>query len=750
MRAILTLWTSLMAVALAWVFLATTSLGVQIAARLAVGGILAILVIIVASALFCVGVVWAIDRFGAPVQPGGRPWLRYLLFSIPAVGVPVGAGYLLHQFFAVGAPGSSLWIGSLLGWQLVFCFDLFRRMRPPGPRFKVAWHLLRSQKVEETLRARWVRWAEGFGQMPRHGRMFGVLVISFSGAMLFELLSPLTGNPMASFTEVVPTPWVLRMRVISFQLALLALTLVMMRYGLYLVRKTGYGLVRVSGLLLGFLASVLLPWHMSFQSFDLALNIALLPLGLFLVLTIDSWVMGVVVVALGVAALVVGLLSGMFLVLLGCTIFWLHGLKRSQSKLQLRRWLTLPTYIATVGISVGVWALIVVLSVMRGFGEDLRSKIITIDAHLRIETQMLDEPVPDSESLSSLLEARDDVKGVFSMVVGRAMVSNGLDTSPSVEIKGVDPDEYVRNPLFGRVVSPELIRRLGEKHSVMGLDGATEQAADPDGFTPPATSFPGIILGSALAEGLNAYTGDRIQLISPDGDETPMGIRPRTRTFLVVGTFHSGMYQYDLGMALVAFEDAASFFNLAGGPNRLEVVARDPDRLGGIVESVNQRIPTDRVECNTWKSMNRALLSALELEKKAMFLVLGFIILVASFNIVGSLLLIIMEKARIIAILRAMGGSGRWIASVFLTIGAVIGLIGTLTGMFFGVGTCLYISIFPIPMPRDYYLESLPVQMDPMTIVTIVVMAGMLTVAASLFPTIKAARLIPSEGLRHE
>ena len=104
----------------------------------------------------------------------------------------------------------------------------------------------------------------------------------------------------------------------------------------------------------------------------------------------------------------------------------------------------------------------------------------------------------------------------------------------------------------------------------------------------------------------------------------------------------------------------------------------------------------------------------------------------------------------VIAILRAMGGSGRWIATVFLTIGAVIGLIGTLTGMVFGIGTCLCLTIFPLPMPRDYYLESLPVQMDPMTIVTIVVMAGVLTVAASLFPTVKAARMIPSEGLRHE
>ncbi len=748
MRAILTLWATLMVGALAWVFLATTGLGVQIAARMAVVGVVAILVIIVASALFCVGVVWAIDRFGAPVKTENpsKAWVRYLLFAIPAVGGPVGAGFLLNRFFGFGSPGPFIWVATVVGWQLIFLLDLLRRKRPPGPRFKVAWHLLRSQKVEETLRTRWIRWSSRFGQMPRHSRMVSVLVISFCGALVFQVLSPLTRNPVASLTEVVPTPWVLRMRILSFELALISLTLVMLRYGLYLVRGHGHWLARMFGICLGVLASVLVPWHLWPHQLDLICTMALIPLGLFLVLTADTWIVGLVVAGLGAICLVMmgGVLPGRFLLFLGGMFIWLHGFKRMENRLQLRRWLTLPTYIATVGISVGVWSLIVVLSVMRGFGEDLRSKIITIDAHVRIETQMLDEPIPDSEQLSSLLASREDTEGVFSMVVGRAMVSNGLDTSPSVEIKGVQPDEYVENRLFGRVVPPDLIRRLGEKHSVTGLDGRTEQAPDPDGFTPPSTSFPGIILGSALADGLNAQLGDRIQLISPDGDETPMGVRPRTRTFLVVGTFHSGMYQYDLGMALVAFDDAALFFNLPGGPNRLEVVARDPDNLGGIVGSVNQRISSDRVECNTWKTMNRALLSALELEKKAMFLVLGFIILVASFNIVGSLLLIIMEKARIIAILRAMGGSGHWIATVFLTI------IGTLTGMVFGVGTCLCLTIFPLPMPRDYYLESLPVQMDPMTIVTIVVMAGVLTVAASLFPTIKAARMIPSEGLRHE
>ena len=196
--------------------------------------------------------------------------------------------------------------------------------------------------------------------------------------------------------------------------------------------------------------------------------------------------------------------------------------------------------------------------------------------------------------------------------------------------------------------------------------------------------------------------------------------------------------------------EAQRLFQVSGGPNHIEMVAHDPSTSGTISAEIASLVNEDKVEIRDWKTMNQALLSALAVERIAMFLVLGFIVLVASFNIVGSLVLIIMEKAREIAILRAMGGSARWMGQTFLAVGAFIGFIGIGTGLGLGLLSCAVVALVGLPLPREYYVETVPVDVDPLLVVAVVLVTAAVTLTATLYPTRQAARLVPSEGLRYE
>ncbi len=436
-----------------------------------------------------------------------------------------------------------------------------------------------------------------------------------------------------------------------------------------------------------------------------------------------------------------------------------------------KRRLTLPTFITIVGTAVGVWALIVVLSVMRGFGEDLRTKILQVDAHVHVESASLDQPLPEPSRILEALRQDPRVADVEPMVMGRAIFSTPFNTSASVDVKGIDPWSMSRAPALARIMKPAVMERLAYPEELLpdsemqrgvaealaalerkGNDPSGDPGEDDDdeGFTAPSRLFGGVILGSELADSLQVSVGHTVELITPDGDETPFGVRPRTRTFRVAGIFHTGMYQYDLRLAYVAWWDAASLFRIEGGPNRIEVTAREPEESPAILAALKSQVDPARVEVRDWHDMNQALLSALALERLSMFFVLGFIVLVASFNIVGSQVMIILEKAREIAILRAMGGTARWVARVFSTVAAFIGCIGVGTGLGLGLLSCFLIATVGIPLPHEYYVENIPVNVDPLTVAVIAGSASLVIALASIYPTVQAARLVPSEGLRHE
>ena len=260
---------------------------------------------------------------------------------------------------------------------------------------------------------------------------------------------------------------------------------------------------------------------------------------------------------------------------------------------------------------------------------------------------------------------------------------------------------------------------------------------------------PGVLLGRELASSLRVEVGHEVRLISPDGDVGPTGVRPKASTFVVAGIFSTGMYEFDLKLAYVQLADAQRFFNMGAGTNRIEVRVDDPTRTSEVVERIEAVVSGD-LEALDWKVMNRNLFSALKLEKIAMFFILGFIILVASFNILASLAMLIQEKSKEIAILKSMGATNQGVMRSFLVLGMFLGLIGAFCGIGMGLGLCLVLEVVGIPLPKEYYIELIPVQVNWLEVLAAAAAALGICMLATIYPSRTASRLHPVEGLRYE
>lgn len=260
---------------------------------------------------------------------------------------------------------------------------------------------------------------------------------------------------------------------------------------------------------------------------------------------------------------------------------------------------------------------------------------------------------------------------------------------------------------------------------------------------------PAILLGRELANSLRVEVGHEVRLISPEGEVGPTGVRPKASTFVVAGVFSTGMYEFDLKLAYVQLADAQRFFNLGASLNRIEVRVDDPTRTSEVVERIEAVVPAD-LEALDWKVMNRNLFSALKLEKIAMFFILGFIILVASFNILASLAMLIQEKSKEIAILKSMGATNQGVMRSFLVLGTFLGLIGSFCGTGMGLGLCLVLEVVGIPLPKEYYIELIPVEVNWLEVLAAAAAALGICLVATIYPSRTASRLHPVEGLRYE
>ena len=367
--------------------------------------------------------------------------------------------------------------------------------------------------------------------------------------------------------------------------------------------------------------------------------------------------------------------------------------------------------------------MIVVLAVMNGFREDLMKKILGVNSHLLIFSY--NAGIRDTEAV---IEKALKVEGVLSatpFIYSEVMVKHAGNISGAI-LRGLDP------ATVGRVIN---INSMIKEGSINVLN----------------TSNKGIIIGSELSKQIGALPGDIINLVSPIGKLTPLGRVANEETFTVAALFESGMYEYDSKMIFLSLTDAQDFLSLGDEVTGIELKVNDIHKSDTIGKVLQDQLGYP-YWTKDWKMMNKSLFSALKLEKVTMFIILIMIVLVGALNIISSLVMLVMEKSRDIAILRTMGASSKSIMSIFIFQGLFVGLIGTFLGLISGSFLCQLLARYKfIKLPPDvYYITTLPVRMEWLDVASIALAAIVISFLATIYPSWQASKVNPVETLRYE
>lgn len=407
------------------------------------------------------------------------------------------------------------------------------------------------------------------------------------------------------------------------------------------------------------------------------------------------------------------------------------GLRYLKAKRK-QTFVSLITLISIAGVMVGVTALIVVIAVMNGFKEDLRDKILGVTSHVVISR--FDGNISKYQEVRAKVGEVSGVNAATPFIYTQVMISSRKAISGAV-LRGIEPKTA------SKVINLPKNLRAGSLEEL-------EAENKPEGMR----STPGIILGNELARNIGASRGEPVTVISPLGRLTPLGRVPRSQTFRVAGIFDSGMYEYDSTIAYVSLWAAQRFLGIGDRVTGIEVRVDDIYEADRVARAIGKALDGYPYWSRDWMRMNKNLFSALKLEKIVMFIILTLIILVAAFNIVGTLIMVVVEKTRDIAILKSMGATRRSIMKIFLIEGAVIGLVGTLLGLLGGYTLCTLLATYKfIELPSDvYYISTLPVKMNPLDVALIALAAIVITLAASVYPAWQASRFDPAEAIRYE
>jgi lipoprotein-releasing system permease protein len=397
-----------------------------------------------------------------------------------------------------------------------------------------------------------------------------------------------------------------------------------------------------------------------------------------------------------------------------------------------RGFVSFVALMSVCGLMLGVATLIVVLSVMNGFERELRTRILAVTSHATIAG--LSGPITDWRALQEQARRQPGVEAAVPYVESQAMFANGA-RMVGAKVRGVLPEEERRaTGLAQHVVAGQLADLVSGGY--------------------------GTILGSALARELNVRVGDTVVLIAPEGTATPTGVVPRMRRFRVVGLFHSGMYEFDRGLALVHLQDAARLFRTDEGVTGLRLAFTDPLRAPQLVRRVARALGGPGFYVTDWTEDHANFFRSIEITKSMMFTILLMLVAVAAFNIVATLVMIVKEKQTDIAILRTLGAAPRNILLTFAVQGVLIGLAGTLAGAALGtlladnlerlVGTLEHLLGTQFLDARVYYMSDLPAYVEGADVLRVCTVALLLCVLATIYPAWRAARTAPAEALRHE
>lgn len=383
-----------------------------------------------------------------------------------------------------------------------------------------------------------------------------------------------------------------------------------------------------------------------------------------------------------------------------------------------------------LGIMLGVATLIIVMAVMNGFRTELLSKILGLNGHMLV--QPIDGPLTDYDAVAKRIAGVPGVTLAVPLVEGQALASSAFNAG-GVLVRGLSEASLRALPAIGSNI------RAGT------LEGFDEGS--------------GIAIGKRLADQLSLQAGDNLTLVAPRGAVTPMGTTPRIKVYKIAAVFEIGMSEYDSAFVFMPLAESQAYFNKDGDVTAIEVYVDNPDdveRYRPLVQAAAER-PIYIVD---WRQRNATFFNALQVERNVMFLILTLIVVVAAFNIVSGLNMLVKDKGRDIGILRTMGATRGAIMRVFLVTGAAIGVVGTLAGFLLGLVVCLnveeirqfisWITATELFSPELYYLSRLPAELNAGETATVVLMALVLSLLAPLYPSWRAARLDPVEALRYE
>ena len=398
--------------------------------------------------------------------------------------------------------------------------------------------------------------------------------------------------------------------------------------------------------------------------------------------------------------------------------------------------ISIITFISTAGVALGVMALIIVLAVMTGFERDLRDKILGTNAHLVVIRS--GASMEGYRPLMDKLKQLPGVKAATPFIYNQVMLSTGRHVS-GVVLRGIDP------------VTDSQVTRL---HKAFVQGGIDELEPRPGSF-----SEPGIVIGRELSRHLNLAIGDRVNVVSPTGSITPMGMMPKLKPFRVVGIFNTGMFEYDSTLAYVSLIQAQNFFDLGDSVTGIQLKVGDVYATTELARRINLEYGPE-LYARDWMQMNKNILFALKTEKVVMFIILTLIVLVAAFGIASTLFMVVMEKTRDIAILKAMGAKSSSIMKIFVFEGLIIGIVGTAIGLLAGLAVAK--NLEPIIdfvqkvtgknfFSKDlYYLDHFPSHVVASDVMVISVTAVFISFLATLYPAWQASRMLPVEAIRYE
>ncbi len=396
--------------------------------------------------------------------------------------------------------------------------------------------------------------------------------------------------------------------------------------------------------------------------------------------------------------------------------------------------ISLITVISVLGVMIGVLTLNVVMAVMTGFEETLRDRLLGINAHVALVKS--GDRLSDYQELVEQVKEEKGVVAATPSIYGQVMLTAGGRVS-GVVVRGVDPERVGGVIDIERYIKEGSLQALSQKHP-LEIDGRR-------------ITLPGLILGVRLSGQLGVMPGDPIQVVSPLGTPTAIGVIPKVRRFVVVGLFDSGMNEYDSTLVYMNLSDAQQFFELGQTVTTIEIRVQDVYQAEEVAKRIQSRLGFP-YWTEDWSRLWPNLFSALRLEKTVYFLVLLLMVLIGAFNIISTLIMVVMEKRKDIAILLSMGATRESIRRIFLIKGCVIGSVGTFLGVLFGYGICLLIQEYQfIELPKDVFLIStVPVRIYLGNFALVALASLSVCLLASIYPARHAAKLDPVEIIRYE